>query len=89
LILDLTLVGFYNSKELDVRYEVKYENQELKIQIPKIPVFILLEHSEDFTFTGNSRLIQSITFIEEKNKIKGFEINNSRAKNLLFKKVSE
>jgi len=83
------LVGFYNSKELDVRYEVKYENQELKIQIPKIPVFILLEHSEDFTFTGNSRLIQSITFIEEKNKIKGFEINNSRAKNLLFKKVSE
>ncbi len=83
------LVGFYYSKELDIRYEVKYENQELKIQIPKIPVYILLEHSDDFTFKGNSRLIQSITFIEERNKIKGFVINNSRAKILLFKTVNE
>jgi len=83
------LVGNYYSKELDVSYKVKYENKELKVHIPNVLINIRLEYSGDFTFTGDSGLIQSITFTEEKKKIKGFIINSSRAKKLVFEKVKE
>jgi hypothetical protein len=83
------LTGFYYSNELDVRYKVMYEKNKLLIQIADMPLTIILEHTENLTFTGNSGLIQSIIFIEEENKIDGFVINNSRAKGLLFKKVNE
>lgn len=82
------LTGFYYSKELDVRYEVKYENQELKIQTPFYPEAIILEHSNDLIFAGNLGLVQSITFLKEDEKTIGFIINNTRAKNLLFQKIN-
>lgn len=82
------LIGFYYSKELNVRFEVNYENQELKIQIPLFPKAIILEHSNDLIFKGNLGLVQSITFIKEDEETIGFIINNSRAKNLLFEKIN-
>lgn len=83
------LAGKYYSNELDVQFEVKYKKKKLMIQIPTNPQFILLKHTQDLTFAGNSGLIQNITFIEDKNKTTGFEINNSRAKKLFFKKVAK
>lgn len=83
------LIGYYYSNELDVRYEVMYENNKLLIQIADMSLRIILEHNRNLTFSGNTGLIQSITFIEEENKTKGFVINNSRVKALLFKKVDE
>jgi len=82
------LTGFYYSTELDVRYEVKYVNQELKIQTPFYPKAFILEHSNDLIFTGNLGLVKSITFLKEDEKIIGFIINNTRAKNLLFEKIN-
>lgn len=82
------LVGFYYSNELDVRYKVMYEKKELLIQIADMPLSIILKPNENLTFTGNTGLIQSITFIENQNKINGFVINNTRAKNILFEKVN-
>ena len=79
-------IGDYYSKELEVKYEIKYENDKLKIQSNVFPVDIILEHSEDFTFISNSTLIQSISFLEEEEAINSFLINNTRVKNLLFKK---
>ena len=83
-----SLTGTYYSKELDVRYEVKYENQKLKIQTPFNPEAIILNHSDDLTFTSNIGLVLSITFIKEKEEIIGLIINNTRAQNLLFKKIN-
>jgi CubicO group peptidase (beta-lactamase class C family) len=83
------LIGYYYSNELDVRYEVMYENNKLLIQIADMSLRIILEHNRNLTFSGNTGLIQSITFIEEENKTKGFVINNSRVKALLFKKEDE
>lgn len=81
------LTGFYYSKELDVKFDLKYENQELKILIPSFLEAIILKHSKDLIFTANSGLIQSITFMKEDEETIGFIINNTRAKNLLFKKM--
>ena len=78
----------YYSKELEVKYEIKYENSELKLRIPAIPDYIILKHTEGLAFSSNSGLIQSIVFINKKNKIAGFIINNSRAKNLLFERIN-
>lgn len=82
------LIGDYYSKELDVNYEVRYENDELKIQSNVFPVDIILEHSEDLTFISDSGLIQSISFSEKDGAVIGLVINNPRAKNLLFEKIN-
>ncbi len=82
------LAGAFYSKELDVKYEIRYVNDELKIQSPIFPNDIILEHTEKLTFKSNSGLIQSISFLEVNGAIKGLVINNPRAKNLLLKKVN-
>lgn len=82
------LTGSYYSKELDIKYDIKYENNELEIQSPVFPENISLEHSEGLTFISNSGLIQSISFLEEDGTTIGLEINNPRAKNLLFEKIN-
>jgi hypothetical protein len=58
------LTGAFYSKELDVNYEIRYENKELIIHSTVFPEDIILEHSEDLTFKSNSGLIQSISFLE-------------------------
>lgn len=78
------LVGTYFSKELDVEYLVKYENNELKIHSEIFPVDIILENKEDLSFKCNSALMQSILFLEEKGEITSLVINNPRAKNIKF-----
>jgi CubicO group peptidase (beta-lactamase class C family) len=80
------VIGTYHSKELDVKYEVRYVNDELKIQSPAFTEDIPLEHSEDLTFISNSGLIQSISFLEENGAITSLVINNPRAKNMIFEK---
>ena len=80
------LTGLYYSKELDVKYEIKYVNDELKIQSNVFPVDIILEHSEDLTFISNSGLIHSISFLEKDGATISLVINNPRVKNLLFEK---
>lgn len=82
------LVGAFYSKELDVKYEIKYMNDELRIQSPIFSNDIILEHSEELTFISNSGLIQSISFIQKNGAIISLVINNPRAKNLLFEKVN-
>ena len=82
------LTGNYHSNELGVTYEIKYVNDELKIQSNVFPVDIILEHSEDLTYSSNSGLIQSISFVEKNGAIISLVINNPRAKNLLFNKVN-
>ncbi len=82
------LIGDYYSKELDVKYEVRYENDELKIQSAIFPNDVILEHSEGLTFTSNSGLIQSISFLEKDSAIISLVINNPRVKNLLFEKIN-
>lgn len=81
------LTGVFYSSELDMNYEIKYENEQLIIYCTVFPEDIILEHSEDLTFKSNSGLIQSISFLEENRAIKSMVINNPRAKNLLFEKV--
>lgn len=83
------LTGFYYSHEFDVKYEVTYKKKKLLIKIADMPLRIILEPTENITFADNTGLIQSITFIEEENKINSFVINNSRIKSLLFKKVND
>jgi CubicO group peptidase (beta-lactamase class C family) len=83
------LPGIFYSSELDVNYEIRYENQELIIHSTVFPEDIILEHSEDLTFKSNSGLIQSISFLEENEAITSLVINNPRAKNLLFEKVKQ
>jgi len=80
------LTGTYLSKELDVEYAVKYEDNELKIHSGIFPIEIILENSEDLTFKSNSGLMQSISFIEENGVIISLVINNPRAKNIIFEK---
>ncbi len=82
------LTGTFYSSELDVNYEIKYENEELIIHSRVFPEDIILEHSEDLTFKSNSGLIQSISFLEENGAITSLAINNPRAKNLLFEKTN-
>ena len=82
------LTGSYYSKELDVKYEVRYENDELKIQSDIFPNDIILEHSEGLTFISNSGLIQSISFLEKDGATISLAINNPRAINLLFEKIN-
>lgn len=83
------LIGDYYSKELDINYEVKFENDELKIHCNVLPVDIILEHSEDLTFISNSGLLQSISFLEKDGVTNSLVINNPRVKNLLFEKGSK
>ncbi len=83
------LTGTFYSKELDVKYEIRYLNDELKIQSSIFSNDIVLEHSGDLTFISNSGLIQSISFLEENGAIISLVINNPRAKNLLFEKKKE
>ncbi|MBU1369582.1 MAG: beta-lactamase family protein [Bacteroidetes bacterium] len=80
------LTGTFYSSELDVSYEISYENEELIIHSTAFPEDIILEHSEDLTFKSNSGLIQSIAFLEENGAITSLVINNPRAKNILFEK---
>jgi CubicO group peptidase (beta-lactamase class C family) len=82
------LTGTFYSKELDVKYEIRNTNDELKIQSPIFPNDIILEQSEELTFISNSGLIQSISFIEENGAIISLVINNPRAKNIIFEKVN-
>jgi CubicO group peptidase (beta-lactamase class C family) len=82
------LTGTFYSKELDVKYEIRYVNDELKIKSPIFPNDIILEHSENLTFLSNSGLIQSISFLEDNGAIISMVINNPRAKNLLFEKIN-
>ena len=82
------LIGDYYSKELDVKYEIKYVNDELKIQSNVFPVDIILEHLEDLTFISNSGLIHSISFLEKDGATISLLINNPRVKNLLFEKIN-
>jgi len=80
------LPGIYHSSELNVNYQVRYENEVLFIHSTIFPEDIILKHAEDLTFKSNSGLIQSVTFIEENGEIKSLEINNPRAKNIAFRK---
>jgi len=80
------LAGTFYSIELDVSYEIRYENDELIIHSTVFPEDIILEHSEELTFKSNSGLIQSIAFLEENGVITSFAINNARAKNIIFEK---
>ncbi|NVO03988.1 MAG: beta-lactamase family protein [Bacteroidetes bacterium] len=82
------LSGTYYSKELDVKYEIRYLNDELKIQSSIFPNDIILEHSDNLTFLSNSELIQSISFLEDNGAIKSLVINNPRAKNIIFERVN-
>lgn len=82
------ITGTYYSKELDVKYEITYVNDELKIQSNVFPVDIILEHSEDLIFIGNSGLIQSVSFLEKEGATISFEINNPRVRNLLFERIA-
>ncbi len=82
------LIGDYYSKELDVKYEVRFENDELKIQSNVFPVDIILEHSEDLMFISNSGLIQSISFLEKDDAIISLIINNPRSRNILFERIN-
>ncbi len=82
------LTGFYYSKELDVKYEIRYENDELKIQSPVFPEGVILQHTEGLTFTSNTGLIQSISFLEEDGTTISLLINNPRLRNLLFEKTN-
>ena len=82
------LTGLYYSKELDVKYEIRYENDQLKIQSPVFSEDVIIEHSESLTFTSNSGLVQSISFSEEDGATISLVINNPRAKNLLFEKIN-
>ena len=82
------LTGPYYSKELDVKYEIRYENDELKIQYSIFPNDVILEHAEGLTFTSNTGLIQSISFLEEDGATISLVINNPRAKNILFEKIN-
>ena len=81
------LIGDYYSKELDVKYEIRYENDELAIITTIFPNDIILEHSEDLEFVSNSGLVQSISFLEKDDAIISFIINNPRANNILFEKI--
>ncbi|MDP3442553.1 MAG: serine hydrolase domain-containing protein [Ignavibacteria bacterium] len=80
------LTGIFYSSELDMNYEIKYENEQLIIHCTVFPEDIILEHSEGLTFKSNSGLIQSISFLEENRVIKSMGINNPRAKNIIFEK---
>lgn len=80
------LTGTFYSSELDVNYEIKYENEQLIIHCKVFTEDIILEHSENLTFKSNSGLIQSISFLEENGAIKSMAINNPRAKNIIFEK---
>ena len=80
------LTGAFYSSELDVNYEVRFENEKLKIHCTVFTEDIILEHSKDLTFKSNSGLIQSISFLEKYGEITSLEINNPRAKNLIFEK---
>jgi hypothetical protein len=82
------LTGSYYSKELDVKYEIIYINDELKIQSPVFPEDVILKHSEGLTFTSNTGLIQSISFLEENGETNSLVINNPRARNLIFEKIN-
>ncbi|NPD44895.1 serine hydrolase [Lentimicrobium sp. S6] len=81
------LAGVYYSKELDVKYEIRYMNDELKLQSPIFSNDIIIEHLEDLVFISHSGIIQSISFLEKNGAIKSMVINNPRAKNLLFEKI--
>lgn len=78
------MIGDYYSKELDMKYIVKYENEELKIECPIFQTDLTLTHSKDLTFTCNSGLVQSISFMEENGTYTNLVVNNPRAKNLKF-----
>jgi hypothetical protein len=80
------LAGTFYSSELDVNYEVRYENEKLKIHCTVFPEDIILEHFKDMTFKSNSGLIQSISFLEENGSITSLVINNPRAKNIILEK---
>lgn len=80
------LTGIFYSSELDVNYEIKYENEELLIHAKVFAEDIILEHAKDLTFKSNSGLIQSISFLDENGAITGLAINNTRAKNIRFDK---
>lgn len=81
------LTGVYYSKELDVKYEIKYENDELRIKSPAFPKALILEHSGGLTFISNSGLIQSVSFLEKDGATISLVINNPRIRNLLFEKT--
>jgi len=83
------LSGTFYSKELDIEYEIKYLEDDLRIQSSIFSNDIILKHSEDNTFTSNSGLIQSVSFLEENGCIMSLVINNGRVRNLLFEKVSQ
>ncbi|MBU2554007.1 MAG: beta-lactamase family protein [Bacteroidetes bacterium] len=80
------LTGTFYSSELDVNYEVRFENEKLKIHCTVFPEDIILEHSKDLTFKSNSGLIQSISFLEKHGEITSLEINNPRAKIIILEK---
>jgi len=50
--------------------------------------FVILEDSEGLTFTSNSGLIQSVSFLEKDGATISLVINNPRVKNLLFEKIN-
>ncbi|MDD2634590.1 MAG: serine hydrolase [Bacteroidales bacterium] len=80
------LTGTFYSRELDVNYEIRYENEQLIIHCTVFPEDLILEHSEDMTFQSNSGLIQSISFLEKTGEITSISISNPRAKNIIFEK---
>ncbi len=84
----INLTGIFYSSELDVSYEIRYENNKLFIHSPVSAGDIILEHSEDLTFKTNSGLIQSVSFQEENGATISLIINTPRARNIIFKKTA-
>lgn len=81
------LVGSFYSTELDVNYKISHVNDTLVIQSSIISSDVTLEHSEGLEFRPQSELMQSLLFLEDNDTIVGLEINNPRARKLVFKKV--
>ncbi len=80
------LPGIYYSRELDIKFEIRYLNDELTIHSPLFSEAIILEHSEGLTFISNSGLVQSVSFVNKNSKTQSLRVNNPRAKNLVFEK---
>lgn len=82
------LTGSYYSSELDVEYEIIYEDKNLKIRTDVFPMEISLEYYKGMSFSCSTGLIQSISFIENNGIINSLSISNPRAKNILFQKIN-
>ena len=79
--------GTYYSKELNTSYIFKTKNDQLIANHLRTGKFKLKAIKNDF-FIGHKGSFRNITFIRDlKQKITGFRVSSSRAKNVTFKKI--